>query len=156
MAMKLSIGLFLLRLSTVSIHRIIIWSTIVVTELTSCVYFLVFILQCQPASYFWTRYTGAEGICVNENIPVLVGYVYSAVSCACDWTLGILPIFVVWNLQMNSRTKVSVGIILAVGSMYVSLLLCPCSNPIRAPMTNFESQIALLLQPLFVSHICTL
>jgi hypothetical protein len=32
-------------------------------------------------------------------------------------TLGTLPIFLVWDLAMNTRTKVSVALILALGAL---------------------------------------
>jgi hypothetical protein len=121
MALKLSIAIFLLRIAVDRIHRIIIYVTTITIELTSFAYFFIFILQCIPSEFFWTQYIGGKGKCVNPKVTVDASYVYSAVTCACDWTLGLMPIFLVWNLQMNSRTKISVGIILAVGAMYVSV-----------------------------------
>jgi len=44
-------------------------------------------------------------------------YGHGAVSTWSDWTLGILPIFLVWNLNMNPRTKVSVALILGLGAL---------------------------------------
>jgi hypothetical protein len=67
--------------------------------------------------------------CLNffSDIPADVGnpqvnatYAYSAISCWVDWTLAIVPVFIVWNLQMNIRTKISVAMILALGAMFVS------------------------------------
>jgi hypothetical protein len=117
MALKFSIGIFLLRIAVVRTHRIIIWFTVAVLELYGFSYFFIFVLQCRPSSYFWTQYTGGKGSCINPNTTVLATYVYSAVSCAADWTLGIIPIFLVWNLQMNARTKFAVAVILALGAM---------------------------------------
>lgn len=74
-------------------------------------------LHNPPSAYFWTQYTGGEGTCINPKVTVDAFYAYSAVSCVGDWTLGILPAFMVWNLQMNFRTKLSVAAILAVGCM---------------------------------------
>lgn len=44
-------------------------------------------------------------------------YAYSAISCLGDWIFAILPGFMVWNLKMNSRTKLSVALILGMGGM---------------------------------------
>ncbi|PQE17462.1 hypothetical protein CJF32_00008691 [Rutstroemia sp. NJR-2017a WRK4] len=117
MALKLSIAIFLLRIAVDRIHRIIIYVTVITIELTSFAYFFIFILQCIPSEFFWTQYIGGKGKCVNPKVTVDASYAYSAITCACDWTLGLMPIFLVWNLQMNSRTKISVGIILAVGAI---------------------------------------
>ncbi|OBT76822.1 hypothetical protein VF21_04484 [Pseudogymnoascus sp. 05NY08] len=115
MALKLSIGIFLLRIAVVRTHKIIIWTVIIVTEVYSTFFFFLFVLQCRPSAYFWTRYTGGSGTCIDPNITVQAFYGYSAISCISDWTVGILPAFMVWNLQMNFRTKLSVAAILAVG-----------------------------------------
>ena len=117
MALKLSIGIFLLRIAVVRTHKIIIWVVIIVTEVYSAFFCLLFILQCRPSAYFWTQYTGGSGTCINPKITVQAFYGYSAISCIGDWTVGILPAFMVWNLQMNRRTKLSVAAILAVGCM---------------------------------------
>lgn len=117
MALKFSIGIFLFRIAVVRAHRVIIGTTVVVIELYSAFYFFLFVLQCRPSAYFWTQYTGGKGSCINPEITVDATYAYSAVSCVADWTLGLLPIFMVWNLKMNSRTKLSVAILLAVGAM---------------------------------------
>jgi hypothetical protein len=117
MALKFSIGIFLLRIAVARTYKIIIWAVIIVTEVYSTFFFFLFILQCRPSAYFWTQYTGGEGTCINPKVTVDAFYVYSAISCVADWTLGIIPVFLVWNLQMNSRTKLSVAAILAVGAM---------------------------------------
>lgn len=117
MALKFSIGVMLLRIAVSRIHKIIIWTTVVILEVYGLGFFLLFAMQCLPSEYFWTRFTGGSGSCINPNITVNATYVYSAISCAADWTLGLLPISLVWNLQMNPRTKLSVAAILAIGAM---------------------------------------
>lgn len=107
----------LLRIAAKETHKIIIWVTIAVVEIYGAFYFFLFVLQCRPSAYFWTQYTGGKGTCINPKVTVDATYAYSAVSCAVDWTLGILPIFMVWNLKMNPRTKLSVALILAMGAM---------------------------------------
>lgn len=117
MALKFSIGIMLLRIAVSRTHKVIIWTVIIVLEVYGSAYFLLFVMQCLPSSYFWTRYTGGKGTCIDPKITVDATYAYSAISCAADWTLGILPISLVWNLKMNPRTKISVSMILALGAM---------------------------------------
>jgi hypothetical protein len=116
MALKFSIAVFLLRIPVARVHKIIIWATVATIEIYGAFFFL-FVLQCRPSAYFWTQYTGGKGTCINPTVTVDATYVYSAISCAADWTLAIIPVFLVWNLQMNPRTKLVVAIILAVGAM---------------------------------------
>jgi hypothetical protein len=117
MALKFSIGIFLLRVAVARTHRFIIWTAILTVELYGAFYFFLFVLQCRPSSYFWTQYTGGKGSCINPKITVDATYGYSAISCVVDWTLGIVPAFIVWGLQMNRRTKISAALILALGAM---------------------------------------
>jgi hypothetical protein len=114
MFIKLSIGIMLLRLCVNKIHQTIVWSVLIITEVYSAMFFFIFLFQCLPSKYFWTQWTGK---CMDPNILVAVFYGYSAVSCAGDWTFSILPIFLVWDLQMGRREKLSVIMILAVGAL---------------------------------------
>lgn len=107
-----------LNLTKPPVHVIIIWTVTAVLEIYSVAYFFLFVLQCQPSSFFWNRYAGAtDGTCIDPTITVNATYAYSAISCWVDWTLAILPVFIVWKLQMNVRTKISVAMVLAMGAM---------------------------------------
>lgn len=119
MAIKASIGLFLLRICVHRVQRWIIWTVIVVIEVYSFIFFLLFILQCRPTSLFWLRYNSdpPKGTCWDAGVIAKVFVGYSVVSCITDWTYSILPIFLVWNLQMNKRLKISVVALLAAGAM---------------------------------------
>jgi hypothetical protein len=117
MFIKASIGIMLLRLCVNKIHQTIVWTVLVVTELYSAMFFFIFLFQCLPSKYFWEQYTGGEGSCMDPFIVVAVFYGYSAITCVGDWTFSILPVFLVWDLQMGRREKVSVIMILSVGAL---------------------------------------
>ena len=117
MAIKASIAVMLLRLTIEPTHRIIIWTTFVITELFSAGFLIFFICQCWRPEYFYTRYTGGEGSCVNPAVTITLVYVYSAIICVGDWTYAILPCILVWSLQMPRTQKIFVGLILAMGAV---------------------------------------
>lgn len=118
MAIKASIALMLLRLLVDATQRAILLVVLVVTELYSAAFFLLFIFQCSPVSYFWTRFAGAEGFCLNTAAVTGAVYAYSAIMCFGDWTFSILPFIIVWKLeQLPKREKAMVGIILAMSAM---------------------------------------
>lgn len=54
---------------------------------------------------------------------VAIGYLYSVTATVGDLTLGILPIFLVWNLKMSNKSKAALIAILGMGCMYVIVLL---------------------------------
>ncbi|KAG9254598.1 uncharacterized protein F5Z01DRAFT_654303 [Emericellopsis atlantica] len=119
MFIKASIALFLLRICVDRVHKIIIWTVTGITEIYSLFFFLLFILQCRPTSLFWLRVTEnpPSGSCLDAKVVSDAFYGYSAISCLTDWTYSILPMFVVWNLQMDRKVKLSVVLILAAGTI---------------------------------------
>ncbi|CAH0002448.1 unnamed protein product [Clonostachys byssicola] len=119
MCIKASIALFLLRICVHRAHVITIWIVMGITQVYSLFFFLLFILQCRPTSLFWLRFTAnpPAGSCMNPDIATGSAYGYSIMSCVTDWTLSILPMFMVWNLQMSTRVKISVILVLAAGAI---------------------------------------
>lgn len=112
---RLSISVFMHKICTSRIHKIIIWSTMGVVLAYSIVYFFITLLQCNPPSFFWNKYRGGRGTCINEDIIPASTIAHSVISGVADWTLGLLPIWLIWGLQMNRRTKISIGILLGLG-----------------------------------------
>ncbi len=39
----------------------------------------------------------------------------SAVSALCDWILATLPVVFVWNMQMTTRVKVGICVLMGMG-----------------------------------------
>jgi hypothetical protein len=60
---------------------------------------------------------GVSGHCVSPTVIVMSTYTHGVLSAIADWTLNTIPIFLVWNLQMNTRTKVSLALILTLGAV---------------------------------------
>lgn len=114
---KLSISVFIHKLCPQRIYKIIIWSVMSVVIAYSIAYFFLTIFQCTPPQFFWQKFTGGEGSCYSEKVFPIATYAHSAISAAADWTLGLLPIKLLWDLQMNRRTKISVAILLGLGVM---------------------------------------
>jgi hypothetical protein len=84
-----------------------------VTALTVIVGFIFFVymmIQCSPVSYFWTRMLGdTSGKCGYIDALIIMLYLFSVSSAIFDLTVGLLPILLVRNLQMNRRTKIAVA-----------------------------------------------
>ena len=108
---KVSIALALLRLTVSRRHSAILWAVIGLSVVVGLVFWFMLTLQCIPVSYFWRR-TG-NGKCLEINQLIIIAYVYSVVAMLCDLTLGLLPIVLVWNLQLNRQTKIALAGILS-------------------------------------------
>jgi hypothetical protein len=113
--LRLSIAVFLLRICVKRFHKYLIYGTMIMVIVYSMFYLLLAVFQCQPTSYFWNQYAGAEGTCINKSIFPDATFAHSAVSATADFVLGILPVSIIWDLKMNLRTKVSVGVVLSLG-----------------------------------------
>lgn len=128
----------ILRVTVSRVHQLILYTAIGVASIVDIVLWFMLTLQCQPVSYFWQRVrlitdqmAQVHGSCINLNPIIAMAYVYSGTAAACDFTLGLLPIWIVWRLQMNRRTKAALAGILSIGCMYY---LRP---PWLVPFANF-------------------
>ena len=116
MATKASICIFLLRITVRRVHIWILYLVMATTILTGIVFMFVLLLQCRPIGYFWDK-SIKGGHCVDWNVIIAMSWLWSVFAGICDFTVGILPIFLVWNLQMDKRTKFMVVGILGVACM---------------------------------------
>jgi hypothetical protein len=120
MFIKLSIAFFLLRIAVkrryiytlkISMAIISIWSTVI---------FLYSIFQCTPVEAQWD-FTIQPQKCVSGNSFVAAAYSISVLSIVSDWMYAIMPIFMIWSVQMNLQKKLTVGFILSLGILLVIL-----------------------------------
>ena len=109
-----------------------LWAVIGVTCIIGLVFWFMLTLQCQPVEFFWQQvrilsnpHANVSGTCMNLDHIIAIAYVYSITATLCDLILGLLPIALVWNLQMNLRTKAALAGILGMGCMYVWLFDIP-------------------------------
>jgi hypothetical protein len=82
------------------------------TVLFGTVYFFLVMLQCIPISEFWLNHPASKK-CIAQGPTIGITYALAAVNAIADWSFGILPFFIVWDMQMNMRTKILVAGILA-------------------------------------------
>lgn len=124
-AAKVSIALFLLRITRSKLHNWIIWIATALTVVCGIAFFFIAMLQCKPVEYFWTRALPTEpaGKCIDIDVIIIITYTYSAISIVTDFTFSILPIFMIWQLQMDLKTKLALIPILSMACMCVSLPL---------------------------------
>ncbi|PLB37075.1 uncharacterized protein BDW47DRAFT_107787 [Aspergillus candidus] len=108
---RLSIATTLLRLAVKRIHLWIFYGIMVLSTTVGTIFLFFTILQCLPVAYFWNRST-IKGRCLDIDILLGIVYMYSGVTAACDFTLGFLPVSMIWGLQMNRGRKFVVSAIL--------------------------------------------
>jgi hypothetical protein len=77
---------------------------------------LYIIFQCTPVSYAWDTSTPG-GKCNPAKYLADIYYATTAVNIATDWFCALLPVPLLWNVQLNRNAKISVGVILGLGAL---------------------------------------
>lgn len=60
-------------------------------------------------------YPTMEGHCQHRSIQTTLSYAVAVVSIMSDWIFAVLPIFLLWNVQLDWRVKCSVIAMLGLG-----------------------------------------
>ncbi|EAU34076.1 conserved hypothetical protein [Aspergillus terreus NIH2624] len=130
---KVSVCIFLMRITVARLHIWTLYSVMAMTAVAGLVFMLIMLLQCRPLQFFWTRKAfdpAIPGHCLDMEIIVAMTYVYSAFAAICDFTVGILPIFLVRKLHMKRKTKIAVVGILSMAC------IASCAVIIRLPWVS--------------------
>ncbi|CAI4210221.1 unnamed protein product [Parascedosporium putredinis] len=114
MFIKLSIGIFLLRLAVQKVYKYILWGSLFVVTIWSTVIFFWDIFQCNPVAAQWD-YTIPNSKCVTADQIVSAAYAISVMTILTDWLYALLPIPMLWNVDMTKQTKITVIVILGLG-----------------------------------------
>ncbi|KAI5200443.1 hypothetical protein AUEXF2481DRAFT_43929 [Aureobasidium subglaciale EXF-2481] len=115
--LKISIGLFLLRIAVVKTHIWIIRWIMIFNVVFAVPYCLLVTFQCRPISFWWDLHPEHHGKCLSPKVIVINTYIISVLNSVADWTFGILPFFIVRKLQMKRQTKVLVASILGFAAL---------------------------------------
>ncbi|KAL2870103.1 putative PTH11-like integral membrane protein [Aspergillus lucknowensis] len=107
---KISVCIFLLRVTLSASHRATLYSVTALVVITGIIFFIFLVIQCSPVSFFWTRFSGdTSGKCGYIDAIVIMLYIFSVTSAIFDLTVGLLPIFLVRMLRAHWRTKAAVA-----------------------------------------------
>ena len=74
----------------------------------------VVIFQCNPRAKFWEP--TLPGHCINIDV---VDIVTAAINVLSDIVLLLLPLTCIWQLQMQSSSKIAVSAVFFTGILYV-------------------------------------
>ncbi|KAL7816919.1 hypothetical protein V8C44DRAFT_267612 [Trichoderma aethiopicum] len=114
MFIKLSIGIFLLRVSARKVYNYIICISLAIIAVWSLAIFFYDIFQCSPVQKQWDfRIKG--GKCASPDDIIAAAYAISVMTIASDWLYALLPIPMLWSVKMTSQAKATVILILGLG-----------------------------------------
>ena len=111
---KISIAIFLLRIATKRRYTYTLKISMVIITIWSLAIFLFEIFQCSPVPAQWDlSIKGAK--CVSGDSFVAAAYSISVMTVITDWLYAIIPIPMIWNVQMSVQKKITVAIVLSLG-----------------------------------------
>lgn len=114
LAIKCSICSCMLRFTKQRRYRLSMYGIMLLTCIASLTTSVTLLAWCRPIAANWDA---TAGTCPNSSILTNVSYYLSANSIVTDWACAILPAFVLWDVQLRRRIKVSILILLALGVM---------------------------------------
>ena len=145
-ALKISLGLFFLRILTTPSRMTALWRTTLVTVLSlsttfGLIYFFFAIFQCgiprSGENSFLVKMIQSR--CANASVGLGLGYSHGVITMLTDWMCGLLPVCMLWNSTMPRGTKTVIGALLGVASVgsIASIVRLAYINSIVVPSGDF-------------------
>lgn len=117
MLTKISLGLFYLRISPFrNSFRVAVYIVLCVSIINSLLNAFGFAWVCQPIEKYWD-FSITTGKCVNLDMYFLAA---ACINAGTDLVMLVLPVFILYKLQLPLRRKIGVALLLMTGSMRVS------------------------------------
>ncbi|KAF2827953.1 hypothetical protein CC86DRAFT_320414 [Ophiobolus disseminans] len=129
---KTSVCLLVVRIKQERKLRIFVGCVITVLVAASIEVSIVLLAQCRPISAHWR---GAKpGQCWPTEVRIYSIYVQAGLSILTDLICSLLPIAIMWNVQLPFRKKASIWALMAMG------LVCTACSAVRAKSLNSKAK----------------
>lgn len=112
--LKISIALNLLRLSPSKWYSWCLWASIVFVAAYSFMAAMTFFLYCRPMQAYWdTSIKNAK--CYSINLFITFALINTAFNIFTDVLFAVLPIPIIWKLQMKTKVRLYLIGVLSLG-----------------------------------------
>ncbi|UNI13699.1 hypothetical protein JDV02_000420 [Purpureocillium takamizusanense] len=144
--LKLALLFFYIRIFSGAAEsvRALLWGTTVLTVGFGIAFVVAAVFQCDPVSFFWTRWDDeqGQGRCMSINA---IAWSNAAISIALDVWMLALPISQLKQLDLSWRKKTGAGIMFCTGAfvtvvsiLRLKLLVDFGSDSINPTWDNFQ------------------
>ncbi|KAH7074726.1 hypothetical protein BKA63DRAFT_320077 [Paraphoma chrysanthemicola] len=114
MFIKFSVAVALLRIAAGrKPFQWALWILIGLIAIAALVFCVGIANICKPINTLWGEAQGTCNLPLNTNVSLF----FSAIEILSDFSLSILPAILLWNVQMKTKVKASVVVMLALGSV---------------------------------------
>jgi uncharacterized membrane protein YfcA len=114
--LKVSLGLFFLRVLTKRWQRLLFHVLLIVSAAYGFFYVLTAIFACGDPAKIADTMLGSKK-CLPAAFILATGYLYGALNVIADWTFVLIPICVLIESDLDRRSKISVSIVMALGAV---------------------------------------
>lgn len=93
----------------------VLWAVIILQILINSVTIIQILAQCGlHVAQHWSLDPAIAGSvhCQNHSVQILIGYCLGGINCASDLLLCIMPVMILWNLQLPVAQKVGIAVML--------------------------------------------
>ncbi|KAH6857012.1 hypothetical protein B0I37DRAFT_88884 [Chaetomium sp. MPI-CAGE-AT-0009] len=111
---KISMALFFRRVIIERLHKRILAAAALLTIGSCLIFFFASIFQCWPVSYYWDK-NSQTGKCIPDGIIIALVLLFSVINIITDFTFALMPAWVLSHLNMKSKTKVALALLMALG-----------------------------------------
>ncbi|CAI6044537.1 unnamed protein product [Clonostachys chloroleuca] len=108
---KISICATLIRVASQRRYTYPLYAVSILATGMSVMAIICVFIQCTPFTASWT----GKGKCIPVDVIMIPTYIFSAVNIAIDWTISIIPAFILWNLRIRRNLKLLASGILGIG-----------------------------------------
>ena len=110
---KISICLFLLRISKFERWRTFLFGLIGLIIITHTPLTLLYLLQCIPLNKNWD--TAVAGHCFSKPAVEAIVIVQGVISIVTDFIGAAFPVLLLWNAKLRLRTKIALNLLMGLG-----------------------------------------
>lgn len=146
MMVKLSLGIFFLRIVIKPWQRAMVYVVMILIALTSIFFFFFLIFLCGNPKDYLIRYVYDQ--CAPRHVQNALAYVAASLGAAADWIYALIPIQIVVQANMDLHSKLSVLFILSVGTIG-----CVCSSIRLKYIGGLVSPTDFFCTPTLLEHI---
>lgn len=114
--LKISLGLFFLRVLTKRWQRLLFHIILAVSAGYGLFYVLTTIFACGDPAKIADVLVGSKK-CLPTTFILSTGYLYGAINVIADWTFVLIPICVLLESDLDRRSKISVSIVMGLGAI---------------------------------------
>lgn len=140
MLLKISLGIFFLKLTFSRVQHIIIYVTVTLSLIFSVIMFLFAVFQCgyyrSVGEFLLRRLTNK---CASNATALGLGYTHATMAAVTDWVFILLPVFIFWPTLKSLDQKVRFGLFITFVSIagVASVARMPYVSTLAIPKRGF-------------------